>query len=130
MGQPISVTVREGAHAGVRFFEANRSITGMAIETYLSAAGATGARPPDVLAVLGATAVAIAGLGYWLLTQGILGQWLARRAHLTPNGVLCGGAIVAALASGAGLVFLRMQDQRAHSALAQFNLRAIATATR
>jgi hypothetical protein len=63
MGQPISVTVREGAHAGVRFFEANRSITGMAIETYLSAADATGARPPDVLAqrlfALGATKVTV-----------------------------------------------------------------------
>jgi hypothetical protein len=34
----------------MRFFEANRSITGMAIETYLSADAATGARPPDVLA--------------------------------------------------------------------------------
>jgi hypothetical protein len=34
----------------MRFFEANRSITGMAIETYLAAADAEGARPPDVLA--------------------------------------------------------------------------------
>ena len=63
MGQPISVTVREGAHANVRFFEANRSITGMAIETYLSADDATGVRPPDVLAqrlfALGATKVTV-----------------------------------------------------------------------
>jgi hypothetical protein len=63
MGQPISVTMREGAHANVRFFEANRSITSMAIETYLSAADATGARPPDVLAhrlfALGATKVTV-----------------------------------------------------------------------
>jgi hypothetical protein len=63
MGQPISVTTREGAHANVRFFEANRSITGMAIETYLTAGAATGARPPDVLAqrlfALGATKVTV-----------------------------------------------------------------------
>jgi len=63
MGQPISVTVREGAHANVRFFEANRSITGMAIETYATAGDATGARPPDVLAqrlfALGATKVTV-----------------------------------------------------------------------
>jgi len=63
MGQPISVTVREGAHANVRFFEANRSITGMAIETYMAAGDATGARPPDVLArrlfALGATKVTV-----------------------------------------------------------------------
>jgi hypothetical protein len=50
MGQPITVTTRPGARSDVRFFEANRSITGMAIETYLTAADAAGARPPDVLA--------------------------------------------------------------------------------
>jgi hypothetical protein len=51
MGQPITVTTRTGSRPQVRFFEANRSITGMAIETYRSAAEATtGDRPPDVLA--------------------------------------------------------------------------------
>jgi len=50
MGQPITVTMRTGTRPEMRFFEANRSITGMAIETYLSADAATGARPPDVLA--------------------------------------------------------------------------------
>ena len=63
MGQPITVTMREGAHANVRFFEANRSITGMAIETYPSPSDASGARPPDVLASrllgLGATKVTV-----------------------------------------------------------------------
>ena len=34
----------------MRFFEANRSITGMAIEAYVSPDRAEGARPPDVLA--------------------------------------------------------------------------------
>ena len=47
----------------MRFFEANRSLTGMAIETYVSADAAAGARPPDVLARrlfhLGATKVTI-----------------------------------------------------------------------
>src|SRR4051812_17145771 len=63
MGQPITVTSRAGTRDGVRFFEANRSITGMAIETYLSAADAIGARPPDVLAqrlfALGAAMVTV-----------------------------------------------------------------------
>src|SRR5690348_10564356 len=49
MGQPITVTVRAGASAGIRFFECNRSLTGMAIEVY-TAETPIGARPPDVLA--------------------------------------------------------------------------------
>ena len=63
MGQPITVTTRAGARADVRFFEANRSITGMAIELYASADEAVGDRPPDVLAKrlfdLGATKVTV-----------------------------------------------------------------------
>jgi hypothetical protein len=50
MGQPITVSVRAGANPAVRFFDCNRSLTGMAIEVYNSADAATGARPPDVLA--------------------------------------------------------------------------------
>jgi hypothetical protein len=49
MGQPITVTTRAGSRPDLRFFEANRSITGMAIETYNSPE-VTGDRPPDVLA--------------------------------------------------------------------------------
>ncbi len=48
MGQPISVTVRAGLRPDVRFFDTNRSITGMAIEVYTG--DVTGDRPPDVLA--------------------------------------------------------------------------------
>ena len=63
MGQPITVTMRAGARPDMRFFEANRSITGMAIETYLSAGAASGNRPADVLAgrlfTLGATKVTV-----------------------------------------------------------------------
>jgi hypothetical protein len=64
MGQPITVTMRTGTRPATRFLEANRSITGMAIETYKSAADATtGDRPPDVLARrlfdLGATMVTV-----------------------------------------------------------------------
>ena len=63
MGQPITVTVRAGTRPEVRFFEANRSLTGMAIETYASPAAAVGDRPPDVLARrlfdLGATRVTV-----------------------------------------------------------------------
>jgi hypothetical protein len=50
MGQPITVTVRSGARPDVRFFDSNRSLTGMAIEVYTSADEVTGDRPPDVLA--------------------------------------------------------------------------------
>ena len=52
MGQPITVTVRAGASPDVRFFECDRSLTGMAIEVYTadSEAAVSGARPPDVLA--------------------------------------------------------------------------------
>ena len=51
MGQPITVTVRAGAASDIRFFECNRSLTGMAIEVYTADSPAlSGARPPDVLA--------------------------------------------------------------------------------
>jgi hypothetical protein len=50
MGQPITVTVRRGGSHDVRFFETNRSLTGMAIETYRAGPAVTGDRPPDVLA--------------------------------------------------------------------------------
>jgi Scaffold protein Nfu/NifU N terminal len=52
MGQPITVAMRGGAAPNVRFFECNRSLTGMAIEVYTadSEAAASGSRPPDVLA--------------------------------------------------------------------------------
>jgi hypothetical protein len=50
MGQPITVTVRQGGRPEVRFFDANRSLTGMAIETYTADAIPDGQRPPDVLA--------------------------------------------------------------------------------
>src|SRR5258705_6906367 len=86
--------------------------------------------PAVALAALGATAVMVAGLVYWLLTKGIAGQWLALRAHVTPNAVLGGGAIVAAGASIAGLVWPRTQAHRTNSAPGQLHLRAIATATR
>jgi hypothetical protein len=51
MGQPITVTVREGAAPDVRFFECDRSLTGMAIEVYVGESPAlSGDKPPDVAA--------------------------------------------------------------------------------
>ena len=50
MGQTITVSVRGGGRPEVRFFECNRSITGMAIEVYSADAPPGGPRPPDVLA--------------------------------------------------------------------------------
>src|SRR5437868_13234969 len=61
MGQPVTVTMRAGARADVRFCDTNRSLTGMAIEVYRDRA--EGQRPPDVLARrllgLGATKVTV-----------------------------------------------------------------------
>jgi hypothetical protein len=63
MGQSITVTSREGSRPEVRFFDTNRSLTGMDIERYASLDDVHWKRPPDVLAQrlfeLGATAVAI-----------------------------------------------------------------------
>ena len=64
MGQPITVTVRAGSRPDVRFFECNRSLTGMAIEVYtMPRRHRRATRPPDVLArrllALGATKVTI-----------------------------------------------------------------------
>jgi hypothetical protein len=63
MGQTITVDVRPGGRPETRFFDCNRSITGMAIEVYDAATGAEGERPPDVLArrllALGARRVTI-----------------------------------------------------------------------
>jgi hypothetical protein len=50
MGQEITVTARAGASPTVRIFDCNRSITGMAIESYTSLDDTVGDRPPDVLA--------------------------------------------------------------------------------
>jgi hypothetical protein len=63
MGQTITVTSREGSRPEVRFFDTNRSLTGMAIERYAGPQDVHWQRPPDVLAQrlfeLGATAVTI-----------------------------------------------------------------------
>jgi len=50
MGQTITVRVRPGSRPEVRFFECNRSVTGMAIEVYTAGSDVSGQRPPDVLA--------------------------------------------------------------------------------
>jgi hypothetical protein len=61
VGQPITVSVRPGGSPSVRFFDLNRSLTGMAIESYDAAP--QGDRPPDLLARrlfgMGATKVTV-----------------------------------------------------------------------
>jgi hypothetical protein len=63
MGQTITVTSRQGSRPEVRFFDTNRSLTGMEIERYAGLDDVHWQRPPDVLAKrlfgLGATAVTI-----------------------------------------------------------------------
>ena len=67
MGQPITVTARAGSSATVRIFDCNRSLTGMAIESYSSVDETGAGRPPDVLARrlfdLGATRVTVYSSG-------------------------------------------------------------------
>jgi hypothetical protein len=67
MGQPITVTSRVGSAASVRIFDCNRSLTGMAIESYTSVDETGSGRPPDVLARrlfdLGATRVTVYSSG-------------------------------------------------------------------
>lgn len=50
MGQLIAVTEKPSANAGVRRYEANRSLTGMGHEVFATAADAIGPRPSAVLA--------------------------------------------------------------------------------
>ena len=65
MGQFITVTARAGSSPSVRIFDLNRSLTGMAIERYPSAAAVKEGdhRPPAVLAKrlfdLGVTSVTV-----------------------------------------------------------------------
>lgn len=63
MGQEITVSSRVGSTDAVRIFDCNRSLTGMAIESYASLEDTAGRRPPDVLARrlfdLGATRVTV-----------------------------------------------------------------------
>jgi hypothetical protein len=63
MGQTITVTSREGSRPEIRFFDTNRSLTGMEIERYAGLEDVHWQRPPDVLAKrlfeLGAKAVTI-----------------------------------------------------------------------
>ena len=65
MGQFITVTARAGSSPSVRIFDLNRSLTGMAIERYTSAADVKDGdhRPPAVLAKrlfdLGTTSVTV-----------------------------------------------------------------------
>lgn len=50
VGQDITVRARDGASRSVKFFDCNRSLTGMAIERYDAPDAVVGRRPPDVLA--------------------------------------------------------------------------------
>ncbi len=63
MGQSITVTSRSGANPNTRFFELNRSITGMDIERYAVRPPDSALRPPDVVAArlfdLGATSATV-----------------------------------------------------------------------
>ncbi|HEY5172648.1 MAG TPA: hypothetical protein VIK54_13055 [Acidimicrobiia bacterium] len=87
MGQPIAVTVRAGGAPDVRFFECNRSLTGMAIEVYTadSAVAAAGARPPDVLArrLLDAGAVKVTIYSNVVTVEAPAGVW----ADLEPKAI-------------------------------------------
>ena len=87
MGQPITVTVRPGAQPTVRFFDCNRSITGMAIEVYRVLADSEGERPPDVLArrLMGAGATKVTIYSNVVTVEAPAEQWDAlepRAVHM------------------------------------------------
>ena len=87
MGQTITVSVRTGTSPEVRFFDTNRSLTGMAIERYSSADDPrlVANRPPDVVArrmfALGATSVTV--YSNVVTVEAPAGRW----AELEPKAV-------------------------------------------
>jgi hypothetical protein len=86
MGQPITVTVRAGASPGIRFFECNRSLTGMAIEVYTAeSATLSGGKPPDVAAkrLLEAGATKVTIYSNVVTVEAQAGSW----AELEPKAV-------------------------------------------
>jgi membrane-associated phospholipid phosphatase len=88
------------------------------------------AMPAVALVGLAAIAVAVVGLVHWFVTVGPPAGWLARRAHVTPDRVVIGGATALGFVAVIGLGWLRVELDRRHSSLSQFDLRAAATAAR
>jgi hypothetical protein len=85
MGQLITVTVRPGARPSTRFFELNRSITGMDIERYAVRPPDSAQRPPDVAAKrlfdLGATSVTV--YSSMLSVEAPVAEWAALEPRIT-----------------------------------------------
>ena len=88
------------------------------------------AAPAVALMLLGAIAVAVVSLTYWLVTVGAPAGWLSSRLRFTPDRVIIAAAAVVAIACGIVLVGFRSGIHHPHSALAQFDLRAASTAVR
>ena len=85
MGQTITVTVHEGSRPEVRFFDTNRSLTGMEIERYSGPEDVHWQRPPDVLAKrlfdLGAQVVTI--YSNVVTVEAPAGAWPTLEAQIT-----------------------------------------------
>jgi undecaprenyl-diphosphatase len=86
--------------------------------------------PAVALVLLAAIAVAIVGLGFWLVTVGAPAGFVTRRLRLTRDRILVLFASVIGLAAAAGLGWFRLQVHHRRAPLSQFDLRAAATAAR
>jgi membrane-associated phospholipid phosphatase len=94
------------------------------------ATGDTLAVPSVALVLLAAIAVAVVGLLYWLVTVGALAGWAARSLELTPDRVAVVLASVIGVTAAAGLAWFRLELRHRRTPLSQFDLRAVASATR
>jgi len=86
--------------------------------------------PSVALVLLAGIGVAVVGLAYSLLTTGGLAGLLTRRLRLNGDRIRVGMACVIGLTAAAGLSWFRAEVHRRRAPLAQFDLRAIATARR
>jgi membrane-associated phospholipid phosphatase len=88
------------------------------------------AAPGPTLVILAEIAVIVATMVYWLATVGMPSQWLTRRLRLTPDRFLIAAGSITAVFAVLALAWFHGQLTHQRSPLAQFDLRAIASAQR
>jgi len=88
------------------------------------------AEPGVGFVILAEIAVVVATLTFWIVTVGAPAPWLTRRLRMTPDRVLIAAGAVTAVLAVLALVWFHAQLTQQRSPLAQFDLRAIASAQR
>jgi undecaprenyl-diphosphatase len=88
------------------------------------------AEPGVMLVLLAEILVVVATLVYWLVTVGAPAPWLARRLRVTPDRFLIAVGAATAVFAVLALAWFHAQLTHQRSPLAQFDLRAIASAQR